>query len=578
MKMANEKLVADSIISAEEVSIPACELIEDNKPRLLIRGADPDRTVSALRDILAAARILYDRGVPVRLANDQIQGGAVAQVMTPDILVMTVHSICRPYILKEKHDGTIVEVNVRLPRFIAVMYLEWRGEWKLPVLNGIASAPMLANDGTINSAEGYDCETGMWRENVPNLSGLIPDEPTDADAAKSFHLIRETFKTFCFADAETVLDPASGTEVVDTSRPPGRDESSFMVALQTAVCRPSLDLAPGVLLRAAPMSGAGAGKGLIARCTALIAFGREPHAVTGGGTSEEQEKRIAAELIEGSPVLFLDNLNYRAFKSDLLASAITERPARVRILGKSQMVPLNASALVILTGNGLSVSEDLARRFITVDFDPRTENPEARTFASDIKAEVTKRRPELLAAALTIWRWGRLSPDLKSGQMLGSFERWCGWVRDPLLALGCLDPAERVAEAKEQDTRRQMIAELFGIWSEHHGDNPVAVSDLHDDVGLVIDPQNRGRQYRTAQLGKLAGTRMSGHMLTRQAAAGKWGAATYALVNADKTLHRGHRGHRTADDPMPPMLPMPPGIADDSLTEGEPPKHWSARV
>jgi hypothetical protein len=60
-------------------------------------------------------------------------------------------------------------------------------------------------------------------------------------------------------------------------------------------------------------------------------------------------------LIEGSPVLFLDNLNNRAFTSDLLASAITERPARVRVLGKSQMVPLNASAFVILTGNGRAV-------------------------------------------------------------------------------------------------------------------------------------------------------------------------------------------------------------------------------
>jgi hypothetical protein len=40
---------------------------------------------------------------------------------------------------------------------------------------------------------------------------------------------------------------------------------------------------------------------------------------------EELEKRIAAELIEGSPALFLDNLNNTAFRFNLLASAITER-------------------------------------------------------------------------------------------------------------------------------------------------------------------------------------------------------------------------------------------------------------
>src|SRR6516164_6755216 len=146
------------------------------------------------------------------------------------------------------------------------------------------------------------------------------------------------------------------------------------------------------------MSGAGAGKGLLARCISIIAFGREPHAVTGGTNVEELEKRIAAELIEGSPALFLDNLNNTAFRFNLLASAITERPARVRLLGRSQMVPLNASAFVILTGNGLTVSEDLARRFVAVDFDARTEDPEARPFKNNIRVEVTNRRKELLAA------------------------------------------------------------------------------------------------------------------------------------------------------------------------------------
>ena len=231
---------------------------------------------------------------------------------------------------------------------------------------------------------------------MPDLSGLIPDVPTRDTAEAALQLIRETFRTFCYADAETLVDP-SGITVVDTSKPPRRDESSFLAALLTAVCRPSLYSAPGVLMRAAPMSGAGAGKGLLARCICVIAFGRDPHAVTSGATPEELEKRIAAELMGGGPVLFLDNLNNTAFKSDLLASAITERPARVRLLGKSQMVPLNASALVILTGNGLSVSEDLARRFIMVEFDPRTEDPEARQFKSDIRAEVRKRRNELLA-------------------------------------------------------------------------------------------------------------------------------------------------------------------------------------
>ncbi|MFP6888821.1 MAG: hypothetical protein VCF07_03545, partial [Nitrospinota bacterium] len=348
-------------------------------------------------------------------------------------------------------------------------------------------------------------------------------------------------------------------------KPPEKDESGFLVALLTAVCRPSLHLAPGVLFRAAPMSGAGAGKGLLARCISIIAFGREPHAVTSGANAEELEKRIAAELMEGSPVLFLDNLNNKAFKSDLLASAITERPARVRVLGRSQMVPLNATAFVVLTGNGLSVSEDLARRFIAVEFDAGTEDPEAREFPTDIRAEVTKRRMELLAALLTIWRWGLLDKGLKTGKVLGSFEQWCDWVRDPLLALGCKDPADRVSEAKERDSQRQVIGELFSIWWEKHQDQPTTIRNLNDEVRQVADPQDRGRQYLSARLEKLDGTRTAGFVLTRQASAGKWGAATYALkktVGPDK--HRGHRGHMTGKPPqISPDAPNADGTGSD---------------
>ena len=372
------------------------------------RAATPTGPSPHSANILADAGLLFDRGVPVRLTFDQIQGGAAAQIMSPDGLVLMAHNVCRPYALKQQKDGTIKEINVRLPRAFAVMYLDWRGEWRLPLLNGIASAPLLREDGTIFCAQGYDAPSGMWLENVPDLADAIPDHPTRGQAEAALHLLRETFKTFCFADAASDFDAATGLTVVDTNRPPGRDESAFLVGLLTAVCRPSLHLAPGVLLRAAPLSGAGAGKGLLARCISMIAFGHEPYAVTGGGNAEELEKRIASELIAGGSALFLDNMNNTALKSDLLASAITERPARVRVLGRSQMVPLNASAFVILTGNGLTVSEDLARRFIAVEFDPGTEDPESRPFTIDIRAVVKARRQELLSALLTIWRWGRL--------------------------------------------------------------------------------------------------------------------------------------------------------------------------
>ena len=58
---------------------------------------------------------------------------------------------------------------------MAVMYLDWRGQWKLPPLNGIASTPMLRADGTILSAAGYDAATGYWLDNIPDVAMLVPE-------------------------------------------------------------------------------------------------------------------------------------------------------------------------------------------------------------------------------------------------------------------------------------------------------------------------------------------------------------------------------------------------------------------
>ena len=154
---------------------------------------------------------------------------------------------------------------------------------------------------------------------------------------------------------------------------------------------------------------------------------------------------------------------------------------------------------LILTG-GLTVSEDLARRFLTVEFDPCTEDPEGRVFKTDIHAEVRVRRTEILAALLTIWRWGRIRPIWRR-DALGQLEQWCSWVRNPLLALDCDDQADRVTEAKARDSGRQTVAELFTVWWDKHRGRPVQASGLDRAVEELIDPQGRGRQYNPAYLG-----------------------------------------------------------------------------
>jgi putative DNA primase/helicase len=411
----------------------------------------------------------------------------------------------------------------------------------------------------------------------------VPRFPSRNDAEAAFQRLRLPFSTFPFSDSERDWSSSLGIEVVNIAKPPGQDESAFLVSLLTACCRPSLWLAPGILLTAPTLSGAGSGKGLLVRAISAIAFGTRPRAFTSGNDRQELDKRLAAELVEAHPIVFLDNANGVALRSDTLASVLTERPARVRLLGQTRMAPLNSTAFVAITGNGLTLSEDLARRFICCELDARCENPESRSFPGGFLEKIELCRDQLLTDVLTIWRWGRQNAAaLSRGKPLGSFETWAEWCRDPLLALGCRDPVERIDALKAKDPRRQHIAELFIAWWEHHGESPIRANDLANEVKLIADAQERGRQYLVTHLAKLAGTQAAGFVLNRQEGDGNWSPAVYRLrrsESADPIGHGGHRGHRLGEQresgavgPMRPMTPMP------YATEGEVPPGSEAKV
>jgi hypothetical protein len=162
--------------------------------------------------------------------------------------------------------------------------------------------------------------------------------------------------------------------------------------------------------------------------------------------------------------------------------------------------------------NGVALSEDLVRRFLVLELDPRTEDPESRPFEPGFLKSIAARRAELLSAALTIWRWGRLKEHaIPRGRPLGSYETWTRWVRDPLLALGCADPVERIAQIKARDPERQRKVAIFDAWWEENRGKPIAATQLSDRVRKLIDPDGKTRQHLAAAVSRLAGTRVGGY-------------------------------------------------------------------
>jgi hypothetical protein len=232
-----------------------------DKPDLVVDPANLPATAHALRDILARSGDLFDRDGPVQVVSSRDGGPPIARRMTPSRVVREAHRLSRPVKLVDEE-----LVPVGLPNSVARMYLEMDGEWNLPPLAGICTAPLLFADGLIRTVAGYDQSTRLWCAGVPDLQ--VPDRPTRDDAVAALRLLREAFRTFPFADAARCRDPDLDVEVVNADRPPGMDESAALVALLTAVCRPSLPLAPGFLFRGPEISGAGTGKGLLVRSIA----------------------------------------------------------------------------------------------------------------------------------------------------------------------------------------------------------------------------------------------------------------------------------------------------------------------
>jgi putative DNA primase/helicase len=415
----------------------------------------------------------------------------------------------RPLRRPNRSDSAIVRARLYLDGLA--------GEWGLRAFRGITRSPILEDDGGMRAEHGFDVSSGLWCYKIPNVA--VPERPTKEDATTALNRLRHFFRTFPFADGQKAIE--NNVEVAELSEKPGLDESIFLTALLTAVARQSLPLAPAFLCNAPAYSGAGTGKGLLAKALAIIGSGVRPAAFTSGHDAAEFDKRLTAALTEARPAIFLDNFNAKDLRSDILASALTEDPMMVRIMGHTKNVPLHTRTFVAITGNGIQVAEDMARRTLKTDLDARMENPEQRKFSPGFLQSAHDNRGQLLSDALTIWRWGRQN-SIDAGLPLGNYEVWAQWCRDPLLALGCCDPVERIAAMKAADPRRAKLRAVFDQWSIVHQDNKIKGTELADSVLELIDEQSTrkaagsfkyNRQRVASFLVRHAGTCVAGYTL-----------------------------------------------------------------
>lgn len=384
------------------------------------------------------------------------------------------------------------------PRRVAEAYGA-RGHWpELPRLAGIIEAPTVL-DGRVLDAPGYSPASGLFLAHgrAPGYAPP-PERPTFDDAERALTVLLDLFRDF----------PLVGYE----------DRAGMLAGIITGLVRRVLPSAPMIAITAPTP---GTGKTLLAETISVIATGRRPSVLSLGHDDSESEKRLAGVLLAGDACIALDNIE-RPLRGDLLCQVLTQPSVRLRPLGVSGMISVPTHAMLIATGNNLSIIGDLRRRVALVRLDAGVERPEQRGFARDHLAEVLAHRGELIHAALTIVTaylaaGAPAIPDLPS---YGGFAEWDRLVRRPLVWLGLLDPLKASETLRDEDPDLLAMRALLAAWCDAFGDRAVTAAEVVDAgmaTAVVGAERTNPSLYESLQLvcAEKPNARRLGHWLRR---------------------------------------------------------------
>jgi len=315
------------------------------------------------------------------------------------------------------------------------------GDWNFERLIGIITTPTLRPDGSILTTPGYDAATGLLLTSPP-LMPAIPEKPSRKDAEAAVKLLNDLLIEFPFVD-----------------------EASRAVALSilmTPVARGAMQVVP---LHAVSAPEARTGKSYLLDTAAAISTGEIAPVIAAGRDEEETEKRLAAELMTGQPIISIDNLN-GDLSGDFICQAIERPIVKPRVLGRSETKRIENTVTVFCNGNNLRFIGDIAPRVILCSMDANMERPELRDFAGDPVATVLANRGRYIAAILTIIRAYLAAGSPKQCTPLPSFGDWSRLIRSPLLWLGCRDPVETMEAARAEDPTRVNLRSFVAAWSK----------------------------------------------------------------------------------------------------------------
>jgi putative DNA primase/helicase len=248
-----------------------------------------DEAETALIAVADIAPIMVRAGMLVQPIIDQLP--ASHERMTDVTLLKPLTNANIIYLLNkyaatfEKYDGRSKKwLAIDPPSPVATQLLQ-RGQWRFPKVAGVITAPTLRPDGTILDQPGYDPATQLWY--APDGALTMPPRkknPSREDAQQALALFDDLHSGFPFVSQV--------------------DRSVALAGQLTSVLRGGFDVAPMHLFRAHDV---GSGKSLLADLMSTVARGLPCPVITFVKSVEEMEKRLGAFVLQGVPMISLDN-------------------------------------------------------------------------------------------------------------------------------------------------------------------------------------------------------------------------------------------------------------------------------
>ncbi|ACL63348.1 bifunctional DNA primase/polymerase [Methylobacterium nodulans] len=323
-----------------------------------------------------------------------------------------------------------------------------RQQSELPTIGAIAQSPVLTRDGRIISKPGFDPETGVYIADTAADIELPADmaqwgsEPTARKAAgAALTLLKGLLVHYRFAG-----------------------QAHLSVALAALLTPFTVHAGVRPPLFAVDATAPGSGKSKLVDTVSVIATGTCAPALNQGTSVHEFEKHFLGKVLEGAPILNIDNVE-QPLEGDFLNTVLTQPRLSVRPLGTSNAATLEPRMMMFATGNNLVVRGDLVRRTLPCRIDPGVERPELEEYPFDPVERAAAARSELIGAALTILaahaRCGFPGVALLKGSPFGSFEAWSQMVRAALVWLGEPDPCDVMDALRAADPVRARLGAVL---------------------------------------------------------------------------------------------------------------------